>query len=88
MCSLVYEDTYLFPPDLQTENDVELLIPAHEIDTVEPEVLGQPDCEVTVERIVLPGKDEPRAFMRFVIPASAWKNAPEGLPVIKLIYAH
>lgn len=88
MCSLVYEDTYLFPPDLQTENDVELLIPAHEIDTVEPEVLGQPDCKVSVERIVLPGKDEPRAFMRFVIPAAAWKNAPEGLPVIKLIYAH
>lgn len=88
MCSLVYEDTYLFPPDLVIDHDVELLIPAHEIDTVEPEVLGQPDCKVTVERIELPGKDEPRAFMRFVIPASAWKNAVEGLPVIKLIYAH
>ncbi len=88
MCSVVYEDTYLFPPDIATLNDVELLIPAHEIDTVEPEVLGQPDCKVKVERIELPGEDEPRAFMRFVIPASAWQNAVEGLPVIKLIYAH
>lgn len=88
MCSVVYEDTYIFPPDLFTPNDVELLIPAHEIDTVEPEVLGQPDCKVTVERIELPGEDEPQAFMRFVIPAEAWQNAVEGLPVIKLIYAH
>ncbi len=88
MCSVVYEDTYIFPPDLITPNDVELLIPAHEIDTVEPEVLGQPNCKVTVERIELPGEDEPQAFMRFVIPAEAWQNAVEGLPVIKLIYAH
>ncbi|MDO5472622.1 MAG: alpha-L-fucosidase [Akkermansia sp.] len=88
MCSVVYEDTFLFPPALVTDNDVELLIPAHEIDTVEPEVIGQPDCQVSVERVELPGKDEPRAFMKFVIPASAWKNAVEGLPVIRLIYAH
>ena len=88
LACMVYEDTYIFPPSLLTENDVELLIPAHQIDTVEPEVLGQPDCKVTVERIELPGDDEPRAFMRFVIPAAAWQNAVDGLPVIKLINAH
>ncbi len=88
MCSIVYEDRYLFPPEIVTQNDVELLIPAHQVDTVEPEVLGQPDCKVTVERIELPGEDEPRAFMRFIIPASAWQNAVEGLPVIKLINAN
>lgn len=88
MSCMVYEDTFLFPPALVTDNDVELLIPAYEIDSVEPEVLGQPDCKVTVERIELPGKDEPRAFMKFVIPASAWKNAVEGLPVIRLLNIH
>ncbi len=88
MCSIVYEDRYLFPPEIVTQNDVELLIPAHQVDTVEPEVLGQPNCKVTVERIELPGEDEPRAFMRFIIPASAWQNAVEGLPVIKLINAN
>jgi alpha-L-fucosidase len=88
MCSIVYEDRYLFPPEIVTQNDVELLIPAHQVDTVEPEVLGQPNCKVTVGRIELPGEDEPRAFMRFIIPASAWQNAVEGLPVIKLINAN
>lgn len=88
MSCMVYEDTYIFPPALLTMNDVELLIPAYEIDSVEPEVLGQPDCKVTVERIELPGDEEPRAFMKFVIPASAWLNAVEGLPVIRLINTH
>ncbi|MBQ2380007.1 MAG: alpha-L-fucosidase [Akkermansia sp.] len=88
MSCMVYEDTYLFPPSIVTENPVELMIPAYEIDTVEPEVVGQPDCKVTVERIELPGKDEPQVFMKFVIPAEAWQNAVEGLPVIKLINAH
>ena len=88
MASIVGEDTYIFPPALKPKEAVELRIPAHEIDTVSPSVLGQPGCKVTVRRIEEPGEDEPKAFMQFIIPASAWENAVEGLPVIKLSNAH
>lgn len=87
LVTLVGEDTYLFPPAMQPREDVILRIPAHQIDTVVPYVLGQQECEVTVKRVEEPGDDEPRAFMQFTIPAEAWQNAPEGLPVIKLINA-
>ena len=89
LASVVGEETYLFPPALKgNEENVVLLIPAHEIDTVSPSVLGQADCEITIRRIEKPGEDEPQAFMELTIPASAWKNALEGMPVIKLTNAH
>ena len=91
LATVVGEDTYIFPPAMQKlEGDVQLRIPAHQIDTVMPVVLGQPDCTVEVCRVEdkTPEGDEPRAYMQFTIPAAAWEKAVEGLPVIKLINAH
>ena len=88
LASVVGETIYIFPPALKPKKDFVLLIPAHEIDTVEPSVLGQPECKVDIRRVEKPGEDEPQAFMQITIPASAWQNAIEGLPVIKLTYTH
>lgn len=88
LAAQVEETTYIFPPALKPEKDVVLRIPAHQIDTVHPSVLGQPECKVQVRRVEEPGEDEPRAFMEFTIPAAAWQQALEGLPVLKLVNAH
>ena len=88
LASLVGEDTYIFPPAMTPKQDVTLRIPAGQIDTVKPSVLGQAYCIISVRRVEEPGEDEPKAFMEFTIPASAWDNALEGLPVIKLSNAH
>lgn len=88
MASIVYEDTYIFPPKMQPTEPVVLRIRAHEIDTVEPSVLGQPDCLIEVERVEEPGDEEPEAFMQFTIPASAWTEAVEGMPVFKFSNAN
>lgn len=88
LCTIVGEDTYVHAPALNPSSDVVTLrVPAHQIDTVIPEALGQPRCKITVKRVEEPGEDEPHAFMEFRIPATAWKEAPLGLPVIKLINA-
>ncbi len=81
------EDTFLFPPPLQPEKAVILKIPAHLIDTVRPEVLGQPKAKIRIRRIEEPGEDEPRAFMELTIPVAVWEQAVEGLPVVRLINA-
>ena len=83
----VDENTYLHPPVMHPSRDVVLKIPAHLIDTVVPEVLGQPEQVVRVKRVEEPGDDEPSAFMQFSIPAAVWDQAVEGLPVIKLLNA-
>ena len=88
MASIVYEETYIFPPKMQPTEDVVIRIRAHEIDTVEPSVLGQPDCVIEMERVEEPGEIEPKAFMQFTIPASAWENAVEGMPVFKFSNAN
>ncbi len=81
------ENTYLLPPPMQPKKAVEIKIPARLIDTVRPEVLGQPEVKVDVRRVEEPGKDEPRAYMKFTIPAAVWDHAVESLPVIRLINA-
>lgn len=81
------ENTYLLPPPMQPKKPVELKIPARLIDTVRPEVLGQPGVKVDVRRIEEPGEDEPRVFMVFTIPAAVWDRAVECLPVIRLLNA-
>ncbi len=78
-------DTYLLCPVMHPNENVTLKIPAHLIDTVKPEVIGQPEQTVEVRRVEEPGQDEPHAFMLFTIPAAIWDQAVEGLPVIKLI---
>ena len=60
-----------------------LYIPAEHINDVTPSILGQPDCKVAKARVENP-QDEEDVMMRFIIPASAWQNAVEGLPVLKL----
>ena len=82
------EDTYLIAPERKdVKKGTILKIPAHEIDTVKPVVLGQEETRVRVRRVEESGKDEPRAYMQFKIPAEAWKNAKLNIPVIKLINA-
>ena len=88
MVAMVGEETYLFAPAQKQPKDTEVLVPAHQIDTVTASVLGQPDCKVDVRRVEQPGEDEPKAYMQFTIPAAAWQNAVEGMPVIKLTDAH
>lgn len=85
--TIVGEDTYLFPPAMQPRQEVTLRIPAHQIDTVIPLILGQPELSIELCRVEEPGDDEPQAFMQFTIPREAWLHAPAGLPVIKLINA-
>ena len=82
------EDTYLIAPERKdVEKGTILKIPAHEIDTVKPVVLGQAETRVRVRRVEESGKDEPRAYMQFKMPTETWKNAKLGIPVIKLINA-
>ncbi len=81
----VQEDLYIYLPQQKPEGEYYTLsIPAHELDEVEPEILGQPDCRVTTERVELPGEEEPDARMLFRIPAAAWEQAVENTPVLKL----
>ena len=84
LISVVQDSLYIFPPAMQPNEPVTLRVPAHQLDVTTPTVLGQPDCQVSVRRVEEPGEDEPKAFMEYTIPASAWQNAVEGLPVIKL----
>ena len=63
-----------------------LRIPAPQLDNVAPSILGQPGVKVGMRRVEEPGQDEPRAFMEFTVPAAAWQNAVQGLPVLKLTH--
>ena len=73
----------------EEELDYVLSIPANQVNAVYPSILGQPDCEVTMERVKeeeTPANDEPLFYLDITIPAEAWHNAVEGLPVLKLGY--
>lgn len=81
----VWDDLYVYLPAEKPETDAyELRIPAAQLDAVDPEILGQPDCDILMQRLELPGEEEPEAWLQFVIPASAWDDAVEGMPVLKL----
>ena len=84
----VWDELFVYLPREVPEGDaLELWLPAAEIDTVMPEILGQPDCEVTVERVEEEpetAEGEPRAWLLYTIPTQAWHDAVEGLPVLRL----
>ena len=61
-----------------------LRFPGALFDAIAPQILGQPDCRVEMRRVEEPGKDEPEVFLELRVPYSAWDNAVEGLPVLKL----
>lgn len=92
LASVVWDDIYLFLPKREPgeeELDYVLSIPANQVNAVYPSILGQPDCEVTMERVKeeeTPANDEPIFYLDITIPAEAWHNAVEGLPVLKLGY--
>ena len=80
----VWDDLYVYLPAQKPEGATYALrIPAHELDEVEPEILGQPDCDIIVQRLELPGEEEPEAWMQFLIPTTAWDDAVEGIPVLR-----
>lgn len=61
-----------------------LRFPGSLFDAIAPQILGQPDCRVKMRRVEEPGKEEPEVFLELRVPYSAWDNAVEGLPVLKL----
>lgn len=83
---IVDENVYLFPPAEKPCGEVRLRILARELNAVAPSILGQPDCKVEMRRVEEPREFEPEVYMEFTIPAEAWEQAVEGLPVLKLGY--
>ena len=90
LASVVWDDIYIFLPERQPgeeEMDYVFSIPANQVDAVYPTILGQPDCEVSMERVEEAGESgEPLFYLDITIPAEAWHHAVEGLPVLKLGY--
>ena len=90
LASVVWDDIYLFLPKRQPgeeEMDYVLSIPANQLNAVYPSILGQEECEVTMERVEEKNENgETEYYLDIVIPAEAWFNAVEGLPVLKLGY--
>lgn len=88
--SVVWDDIYIFLPKRQPgEEDMDYVfsIPANQVDAVYPTILGQPDCEVLMERVDEIDEDgEVHFYLDIMVPAEAWDNAVEGLPVLKLGY--
>jgi hypothetical protein len=91
LASVVWDDIYLFLPRREAreeEMDYVLSIPANQVNAVYPTILGQEDdCEVSMERVEEKDENgETQFYLDITIPAEAWHNAVEGLPVLKLGY--
>ncbi len=88
LCTQVDEDLYIFLPGQPPADgsDYVLRLHARQLDAVRPTLLGQPDCKLKVARVeeMEAGADEPSAYFCVTIPAAAWQNAVEGLPVLLL----
>ncbi len=88
LCTQVGENLYIFLPAQAPADgsDYVLRLRSTELDAVRPSILGQPACKLRVERIEQEeeGRDEPIGYFCVTIPASAWQEAPEGLPVLLL----
>lgn len=88
--SVVWDDIYIFLPKRaagEEEMDYVLSFPANQVNAVYPTILGQEECEVIMERVTEKDENgETQYYLDFVIPAEAWKQAVEGLPVLKLGY--
>lgn len=80
-----WDDLYIYlPAEKPAGERWELRLPAEQVDTIEPDILGQPDCDVTVERTEEETPDGPRATLIYSIPTAAWDAAPEHMPVLRL----
>ena len=88
--SVVWDDIYIFLPRREAgeaDMDYVLSFPANQVNAVYPTILGQDDCEVIMERVEEKDENgETQYYLDFVIPAEAWEQAVEGLPVLKLGY--
>lgn len=84
MVCMAEEDVYIFPPVEKPEGEVVLRILARELNAIAPSILGQDNCKVEMRRVEVPGEPEPEVYMEFRIPAEAWENAVEGMPVLRL----
>ena len=88
--SIVWDDIYIFLPKREAgeeEMDYVFSFPANQVNAVYPTILGQEDCEVTMERVEEKDEDgEIQYYLDITVPAEAWHNAVEGLPVLKLGY--
>lgn len=90
LASVVWDDIYIFLPRRapgEEEMDYVFSIPSNQVNAVFPTILGQPDCEVSMERVEeVDDKGEKQFYLDITIPAEAWHDAVEGLPVLKLGY--
>ncbi len=88
LCTQVEENLYIFLPAQAPADgsDYVLRLRSTELDAVRPSLLGQPDCKLRVERMEQEeeGREEPIGYFCVSIPASAWQEAPEGMPVLLL----
>lgn len=86
MGSVNGENIYLFPPKERPSEDVEICLKSHEIDSVQPSILGQPDTKVEMLYEEEPAHEDkvPAAYVWFILPVEAWEKAPEGMPVLRL----
>ncbi len=86
--AIVQDNIYIYlpaltPEALQEVADLTFSVPAAVFDDVQPSILGQPDCKVTMRRRENPDNEE-EAYLDFTIPIKAWKNGVQGMPVMKL----
>mgnify|MGYP003288257246 CR=1 FL=1 len=90
LASVVWDDIYIFLPRREAgeeELDYVISIPASQLNAVYPSILGQDDCEVSMERVeVVDEQGEKQYYLDITVPAEAWFDAVEGLPVLKLGY--
>ena len=90
LASVVWDDIYIFLPKREPgeeELDYVLSIPANQVNAVYPTILGQDECEVSMERVEETDEHgEKQYYLDITIPAEAWTQAVEGLPVLKLGY--
>ncbi len=88
LCTQVEEDLYIFLPEQAPADgsDYVLRLRATQIDAVRPSILGLPDCKLLMQRVEEreAGADEPTGYLCITIPAAAWQNAVEGMPVLLL----
>ncbi len=88
LCTQVEEDLYVFLPSAPPADgsDYELRLRSTQIDAVRASILGQPGCKLRVRRIeeVQEGQEEPVGYFCIAIPAEAWQQAVESLPVLLL----
>ncbi len=88
LCAQVEENMYIFLPEQAPADgsDYVLRLRATQIDAVRPAILGQPDCKLGMKMQYekQSGDEAAIGILCITVPATAWQNAVEGIPVLRL----